>query len=502
MAEGGGRQAAAAGEVEVAGPETESAGAQSEVSEKEGETLSLLIKNGTIVTAVDEYRADVLVDGGKIVAIGGGLDSRATEIVDAEGRYLLPGGIDQHTHFALPFGGTLTRGFETTAAAVVGGTTTVVDFAPLAAGLGLVDSALKHEEEQARGKAVSDYAFHGIAMNVTEQFFAEFPKLVEVGVPTVKLFMAYKGTPFMVDDGILFRFLRDTKAHGITVMVHAENGDIVDVLQKELVKAGHLEPRYHADSRPPLVEAEATTRAMSLAKIADAPIFVVHVTSAGAAEAVRTAYAAGQRAYGETCPHYLTLNVDNLAKPDFEGAKYICSPPLRPQEHLDALWQAVSRGGLQVIGSDHCGFDFATQKQIGRDDFTKIPNGAPGVQYRMAVMWTHGVETGRITRQKFVDLCCTAPARFNGLFPRKGHIAVGSDADLVIWDAGYRGTMGVAASLEDVDFSPYEGMEQRGRAEKVFLRGMLSADAGAFVGSLGQGRWVKGEPFGAAYTGL
>lgn len=464
--------------------------------------MSLLIKNGTIVTAADEYRADVLVDRGKIVAIGSGLDNRATEFVDAQGRYVLPGGIDQHTHFALPFGGTCTRGFETTTAAIVGGTTTVVDFAPQVAGLGLGDSAIKHNEEQAKDKAATDYAFHGIVLDVSERLFDEIPTLADAGVPTVKLFMAYKGTPFMVDDGTLYRYLRDAKAHGITVMVHAENGDIVDLLQKDSVRAGRLEPRYHAATRPPLVEAEATTRAMSLAAMADAPIFVVHVTCRQAAAAIRTAYLAGQRAYGETCPHYLTLTVDNLAKPDFEGAKYVCSPPLRSQEHLDALWQSVSRGWLQVIGSDHCGFDWATQKHIGRDDFTKIPNGAPGVQYRMAVMWTHGVETGKITRQKFVDLCCTAPARFNGLFPRKGHIAVGSDADLVIWDAGYRGTMGVAGSLEDVDFSPYEGMEQKGRAEKVFLRGTLTADAGAFVGELGQGTWVKGEPFGAAYTGL
>ncbi len=463
--------------------------------------MSLLIKNGTIVTAADEYRADVLVDGEKIVAIGSGLDGRATRIVDAQGRYLLPGGIDQHTHFALPFGGTRTRGFETTTAAIVGGTTTIVDFAPQAAGLGLADSAIKHDEEQAKGKAATDYSFHGIAMDVSERLFDEIPTLADAGVPTVKLFMAYKGTPFMVDDATLYRYLRDAKAYGITVMVHAENGDIVDLLQKDCVKAGQLEPRYHALTRPPLVEAEATARAMSLAAMADAPIFVVHVTCREAAAAVRTAYLAGQRAYGETCPHYLTLTVDNLAKPDFEGAKFVCSPPLRSQEHLDALWQSVSRGWLQVVGSDHCGFDWATQKHIGRDDFTKIPNGAPGVQYRMALMWTHGVETGRITRQKFVDLCCAAPARFNGLFPRKGTIAVGSDADLVIWDAGYRGTMGVAGSLEDVDFSPYEGMEQKGRAEKVFLRGTLTADAGAFVGALGQGVWVKGEPFGAAYTG-
>ncbi|MHB0980514.1 MAG: dihydropyrimidinase [Thermoleophilia bacterium] len=464
--------------------------------------MGLLIKSGTIVTAVEEYRADVLIEGGKIVAIGDNLESRATQVVDARGRYLLPGGVDQHTHFALPFGGTRTRGFETTTAAVVGGTTTIVDFAPQTPGLGIIDSVLKHEEEQAKGRSAVDYSFHGIVMDVSERLFDEMPRLPDQGIPTVKLFMAYKGTPFMVDDGTLFRYLRDARAHGITVMVHAENGDVIDVLQKACVRAGEVEPRFHAVSRPPLVEAEATARAMFLAAMAEAPIFVVHVSCRQAAEAIRTAYAAGQRAYGETCPHYLTLTVDNLAKPDFEGAKYVCSPALRTADHLEALWQAVGRGWLQVVGSDHCGFDWRSQKDMGREDFTKIPNGAPGVQHRMAVLWTHGVETGKISRQKFVDLCCTAPARFNGLFPRKGHIGVGADADMVVWDPGYRGRMTASDSLEGVDFTPYEGMQQKGRAQKVFLRGTLTVDDGAFVGSLGQGRWVKGEPYGAAYKGL
>jgi dihydropyrimidinase len=463
---------------------------------------SVLIRSGTIVTALDEYRADILIEGERIVAIGSGLDGRAERVIDARGRYVLPGGVDNHTHFALPFGGTWTRGFETSVAALVGGTTTVVDFAPQAEGLGILESVLKHEEEQARGKAAVDYSFHGIVMEVSERLFDEVSALATQGIPTVKLFMAYKGTPFMVDDGTLYRYLEVAKGHGITVMVHAENGDVIDVLQRACVRAGQLEPRYHAVSRPPLVEAEATARAMSLAAMADAPIFVVHVTCRQAAHAIRSAYLGGQRAYGETCPHYLTLTVDNLERPDFEAAKYVCSPALRPAEHLDALWEAVSRDWLQVVGSDHCGFDWAEQKHMGRDDFTKIPKGAPGVQFRIPVMWTNGVETGRISRRRLVELCCTAPAKLNGLFPRKGHIGVGSDADLVIWDPGHRGTINAVDSLEGVDFTTYEGMQQKGRADKVLLRGTLMVENGVPVGEGARGEWVKGEPFGAAYSGF
>ncbi|MEW6080750.1 MAG: dihydropyrimidinase [Bacillota bacterium] len=461
--------------------------------------MSLLIKNGTVVTSVGEQKADILIEGEKIAAIGKSLEGRAEEIIDASDRYILPGGIDQHSHFGLPFGGTWTRGFETTTAAIVGGTTTVVDFAPQPAGMSIRDAIRKHSEEKAEGVAVVDFAFHGMVMDVNETLFEEIPRLPEDGVPTLKLFMAYKGTPFMVDDATLFRALQASKNAGLTIMVHAENGDVIDVLQKQCVAAGQLEPKYHAVSRPPAVETEATARAMAIAKMAEAPIFVVHVTCREAMEAIRDAYIRGIRAYGETCPHYLTLSVDNLARPDFEGAKYVCSPALRSPEHHEALWQALDRGWLQVIGSDHCGFDWKEQKHMGKENFTKIPNGAPGVQYRLAVLWTYGVEAGRITRQKLVDLYSTAPAKFNGLFPQKGDIAVGSDADLVILDPKWEGVMSIETSLEGGDYCTYEGMKQKGRAEKVFLRGRLSVDDGKFVGEPGQGKPLKGEPFGAAY---
>jgi len=464
--------------------------------------MGFLIKNGIIVTSLDEYQGDILVEGEKIIAIGKGLDGRAQEVVDASGMYVLPGGVDQHTHFNLPFGGTYTRGFETTNAAIVGGTTTIVDFVPQPKGMSLIDSVAKHIEEQAKGKAMVDYSFHGMVMDVTDQIFEEIPKLPEIGIPTLKMFMAYKGTPFMCDDGVVFKGLQAAKKAGVTMMVHAENGDIIDVLQKQCVAAGQLEPKYHAVSRPPIVETECTARAITIAEAAGAPLFIVHVSCIGAMESIRDAYAKGLPVYGETCPHYLVLTVDNLAKPDFEGAKYVCSPALRTPEHLEAMWQAVQRGWLQVVGSDHCGFDWKEQKHLGYHDFTKIPNGAPGVENRLAVLWTCGVEKGKITRQKLVDVFATAPAKFNGIFPRKGHIGVGADADLVLFDPGWKGTMSVENSLQGVDFSSYEGMEQIGRADKVFLRGKLVAEKGLFSGELGQGSFVKGEPYGAAYQGL
>ncbi len=267
----------------------------------------------------------------------------------------------------------------------------------------------------------------------------------------------------MMDDSALFKALAAAKDVGVTIMVHAENGDVIDVLQKQCVAEGLLEPYYHEVSRPPLVETEATQRAIHLAALAGAPLFVVHVSAREAAEAIRNAYISGLPIYGETCPHYLTLTRDNLAKPDFEGAKFVCSPALRAPDHLEAMWEALKYGWLQVVGSDHCGFNWKEQKHLGEHDFTKIPNGAPGVQYRLEVLWTYGVETAKITRQKFVDIVSTAPAKFNGLFPKKGHIGVGSDADIAIFDPAWEGTFSAEDSLEGVDFTVYEGMNKKGR---------------------------------------
>lgn len=463
--------------------------------------MATVIKNGTILTSADQFKGDILIEGEKIIAIGSGLEDRAKVIIDAEGKYIFPGGIDGHTHYALPFMGTSTAGFETTPGAIVGGTTTVVDFAPQPKGMSLLDGIAKHREENAEGKAAADFCFHAMVMDVQESIFQEPSALVKAGIPTIKLFMAYKGTPFYSDDATIFKMLQTTKEAGMLTMLHAENGDVIGVLQKQLVAANKTDPKYHPVSRPTIAEAEATIRATRLAHAADAPVFIVHISCAEAMMAVRDARQQGISAFGETCPHYLTLDVTNYDKPNFEGAKYVCSPPLREKREQDYLWRAIQQGSLQVVGSDHCGFNFKGQKEMGRGDFTKIPNGSPGVENRLAILYTYGVLQGKLSLQRMVDVFSTAPAKFYGLYPRKGSLTTGADADIVIFDPNYTGKISVKTSLQGLDFNSYEGMEQKGRPEKVFLRGTLSVDGGKFVGKLGQGKFVKREPYGLAYSG-
>jgi dihydropyrimidinase len=461
--------------------------------------MKIMIKNGTIVTSVDEIRADLLIENEKIAAIGSSLEIQADEVVDAEGLYVLPGGVDQHTHFNFTFKTATVRGFETSNAALAGGTTTIVDFANQEMGKSLKESIDKYNENKVAPKAMCDYSFHGVVFDANDSLFEEIPKLPEFGVPTLKLFMAYKGMPYHCDDAAVFKALQASKEAGVTIMVHAENADIIDVLQKQCLARGEVDPIYHAVSRPPIVETECTQRAISLAEAADAPLFVVHVTAKGAMEAVRDAYSRGIPAFGETCTHYLVLDTENLAKPDFEGAKYVCSPALRSKNHRDALWAAVQKGWLKCVSSDHCGFNWAEQKHLGKGDFRSIPNGAPGLQDRLQVLWTNGVETGKISRQRFVDLWATAPAKICGLFPQKGTLAVGSDADIVLFDASDRGLISVSDTFHGVDYNSYEGMEFIGKPKKVYLRGQLTFEDGNFLGKEGQGRFIKGKPFGLCY---
>jgi dihydropyrimidinase len=461
--------------------------------------MSTLIKNGTIITAVDEYKADILVEGEKIKAIGKDLDVKADKVIDAKGKYVMPGGVDQHTHFDFSFGSATVFGWEGSNAALVGGTTTVVDFVNQKVGWSVKDSVDAYVEAKVDGKAMCDYSFHGVVYDPNDALFKEITRLPDIGMPSIKLFMAYKGHPYHCDDDAVFKALQASKESGVTIMVHAENADVINVLQKQLVAEGKTEPKYHAVSRPPLVEAEATQRAIYLAMMADAPIFVVHVTCKEAMEVVRDAYIKGAPAFGETCSHYLVLDRENLSKPDFEGAKYVCSPALRTEEHREALWQAIKKGWLKCVSSDHCSFSWKEHKTLGRDSFVNIPNGAPGLQDRLAIMWTYGVEKGKISRQKFVELFATAPAKINGLFPHKGTLAVDSDADIVIFDPEWKGVISNKTSLHGVDYSSFEGMEQIGRAEKVLLRGELTVDDGKFIGKLGQGQFVPGKPFGLAY---
>ena len=461
--------------------------------------MKIMIKNGTIVTSGDEFKADLFIEGEKIAAIGNSLNNQADEVVDAKGLYVIPGGVDQHTHFNFTFKTATVRGFETSNAALAGGTTTIVDFANQEMGKSLKESIDKYNENKVAPKAMCDYSFHGVVFDANDSLFKEIPTLPEIGVPTLKLFMAYKGMPYHCDDDSVFRALQVSRKAGVTIMVHAENADIIDVLQKQCLARGQVDPIFHAVSRPPIVETECTQRAISLAEAANAPLFVVHVTEKRAMEAIRDAYSRGVPAFGETCTHYLILDTENLAKPDFEGAKYVCSPALRSKNHRDALWAAVQKGWLKCVSSDHCGFDWAVQKHLGKDDFTTIPNGAPGLQDRLAVLWTSGVATGRISRQKFVDLWATAPAKINGLFPKKGIIDIGSDADIVLFDPECKGVITNAKSFHGVDYNSYESMEYIGEPVKVFLRGKLTVDAGKFIGKKGQGEFVKGKAFGLCY---
>lgn len=464
--------------------------------------MSLLIKNGIIVTAMDEYKGDILVDAGKIVAIGNNLDNKADEVVDAKGMYVLPGGVDQHVHFSFEFNGEKVAGFESSNAAAVGGTTTVIEFVNQIKGKGLIDTIDDYRKENAEGIAMVDYSFHGIITDPTTGVYDEIEKLPAAGYPTVKLFMAYKGMFFHCDDDVIAKSMRKAREHGVTIMVHAENADLIDVLQRECVEEGNVGPYYHAVSRPPMVEVEATERAINIARLMDSPLYVVHVSTKGAVDAIKRAQDEGLSIYGETCTHYLTLDKENLAKPNFEGAKYVCSPALREEDDRDYLWESIKNGWLNAISSDHCGFNWAKQKHMGKDDFRNIPNGAPGLENRLGVLWTTGVETGKITRQQLVDLFATKPAKINGLGDRKGHIGIGYDADIVLYNPNHKSVISNETSHQGVDFNTYEGMEQIGRPEKVFLRGQLVVDEGKYIGKQGQGEFVPGKAYGLCYDGF
>ena len=461
--------------------------------------LSVLIKNGIIVNAIEEFKADVLIEDEKVVKIGRNLTDEVNEVIDAEGKFILPGGVDQHVHYTADFKGQKVRGFHTSNAAIVGGTTTVVEFINQEQGKGLIETIQKYDENEFADQAMVDYSFHGVVCDPSDQLFEDISKLPEIGVSTLKLFMAYKGLPTHSDDETIFKALKIAKDVGVTVMVHAENGDVIESLQKECIENGNTTPYYHAISRPPIVELEATMRAIQLAKLAEAPIYIVHVTTKDVMEEIRKANNDGFPVSGETCTHYLVLDKESLAKPNFEGAKYVCSPALRTKEDQESLWKAISKGWLNAVSSDHCGYDWKNQKHMGVNDFTNIPNGSPGVQDRLAILWTYGVEEGKITRQKLVDLYSTTPAKNIGLDYKKGHIAIGYDADIVIYNPNKNSTISNVNSYHDVDFNTYEGMKQIGSVEKVLLRGKLMVENGKFIGKKGDGKFIKSKPYGLSY---
>ena len=467
---------------------------------------STLIKNGTVVTASDEFVGDVFMKDGKIELVGQNLDVTADEVVDATGKYVMPGGVDQHTHFMFKMDDSRCVGWESSSAAVCGGTTTVVDFVNQEIGKSLKESVQNYVKNEIRDQACCDYAFHTVVYDPTDELFEEIKHLgdPDYGIPTVKLFMAYKGQPYHMEDGSVLRALQAAKEAGVTIMVHAESAEMIATLQQQTIDAGITGPIGHAISRPPIVEEEAVKRASYLAELAGAPIYIVHVTAKGAMEAIRDSYAKGVKIFGETCTHYLTVTTDVLKSTspengEFEGAKYVCSPALRSQEHLDAMWEAVKKGWLNTISSDPCAFNFEEHKKRGLGDFRKIPNGCAGVENRMQMVWTYGVETGKISKQQFVELCCTNPAKINGIYPQKGTLAPGSDADVLIYDPNGESVITKATSHHKTDYEPFEGRVVKGHPSKVYLRGELVVEDSQYVGKEGTGAFVPGKPYGLAY---
>src|SRR4249920_106813 len=450
-----------------------------------------IITNGTVVTAADTCRADVAIEGDRVVALGSSLPrDNAKRLIDATGKYVLPGGIDVHTHLDMPFGGaTSADDFETgTRAAAFGGTTSIVDFAIQYKGQTL-HHAWETWMKKAEGKAVVDYGFHMIMTDMNDQVEQEMDALVRQGVTSFKLFMAYRGI-FMLDDGSIFKALLRTGRNGGTICMHAENGDVIDVLVQRALAAGHTAPKYHALTRPPRAEAEATHRAIALAEIADVPIYIVHLSAAEALEKVTEARDRGLLAYAETCPQYLFLSYDNYEEPDFGGSKYVMSPPLRDKAKQDQLWRGLKFNDLQCVSTDHCPFCMK-EKRLGENDFSKIPNGAPGVETRMSLVYDGGVRPGRISLNRFVELTSTSPAKIFGLFPRKGTIAPGSDADIVVFDPNRTITLAAKTLHMKVDYNPYEGRQVTGATDTVLSRGSVVIEDGVFVGRKGAGSFLK-----------
>ncbi|MFF9556735.1 dihydropyrimidinase [Streptomyces albus] len=455
---------------------------------------STLITGGLVVTAADEVAADVLIEGGRIAAV---VDRHSTvaasltadRTLDATGLYVIPGGVDGHTHMDFPFGGTFSSDdFETgTRAAAWGGTTTIVDFAVQTRGRALREG-LDRWHAKADGRCAVDYAFHMILSDVNDGTLREMDALVAEGVTSFKLFMAYPGV-FYSDDGQILRAMQRTAGNGGLAMVHAENGIAIDVLVEQALAADRTDPRHHGEVRKALLEAEATHRAIQLARVAGSPLYVVHVSAREAVEQLAAARALDLPVFGETCPQYLYLSTDNLAEPDFGGAKYVCSTPLRPREHQAALWRALRTDDLQVVSTDHCPFCFTGQKDLGRGDFSKIPNGMPGVEHRMDLLH-QAVVDGHLTRRRWIDLACATPARMFGLYPQKGTLAPGADADVVLYDPHAEQTLSAETHHMNVDYSAYEGRTVTGQVVTVLSRGETVLDRRTWVGRAGHGRYV------------
>jgi dihydropyrimidinase len=465
--------------------------------------MSVLIRGGRIVTAADDYIADLYVEDETVSLIGESLDVQADRIIDASGKYVLPGGVDPHTHLDMPFGGTTTiDDFESGhTAAAFGGTTCHVDFIIQPKGTTFAQ-ALEEWHSKREGKALIDNGFHMAVTDLVEGgTLEELATLPDQGVTSYKLFMAYKGA-IMVDDETLFRVMQVAADTGALVMVHAEHGDAIDVLVKQALAEGKTEPKYHALTRPPETEGEATNRAIQLARVAGCKLYVVHVSCQESVDPIAVAREKGWDVWGETCTQYFFVDYTFLERPNFEGAKYVYTPPPRAKENQEVLWAAVRSDVLSVISTDHCAFLWDGQKTLGKDDFSKIPNGGPGLENRLPMIHEFGVRTGRISLNRMVELLSTNPAKYFGLYPRKGTIAVGSDADIVIFDPEKKVTISAATQHSKTDYNLYEGTEVTGSPEIVLLRGQVLVDGDQLVAEPGVGQFVRRARFGEQLTAV
>ena len=463
--------------------------------------MATLIKNGTLITASETFEADILIDGETISRIGKNLQHPGADAIDATGKFITPGGVDPHTHFDLPMFGTVSSDDHYTGhkAAAFGGTTTVMDFVVQE------PQGFKHSVDlwlEKAKRAAIDYSFHMNLTRFDEQVAKEIPALVDMGITTLKVFTAYNGR-LRIDDGSIFKALRIAKENGMLVMAHCENGDVIETLITDALMTGHLTPEWHARTRPAAGAVEATLRLAAMSEQADAPVYIVHMNAGGEVDMLQYMRERGVKVMGETCPQYLFFTIDHLRRPD--GAKWICSPPMRTEKDNARLWEGLHDGILQTVGTDHCPFFFdgtkpivyegkeiaIPGKELGRDDFTKIPNGLPGVGDRMPILWTYGVRAGKISANQFVALTATNPAKIFGLYPRKGTLLPGSDADMVIWDSETRVKYGVAHSHQRTDYNLFEGWDVVGMPEKVFLRGKMIVDGNSWRGAAGQGRFLK-----------
>ncbi|QQS41244.1 MAG: dihydropyrimidinase [Acidobacteriota bacterium] len=452
--------------------------------------MKTLIKNGRIVTAVDDYTADIFIDGETVTTIGKSLDIDADKVIDASGKLVIPGGIDPHTHMELPFGGTESSDdFETgTRAAAHGGTTTIIDFAVQTKGESMIAGVDKWHAK-AEGKTAIDYGFHLITTDFEDKHTEEMYTLMDEGITSFKLFMAYPGV-FLADDATIFRAMSAAGERGGLICMHAENGIVIDEIIRRALAEGRTAPKYHALTRPTIAEAEGVHRAIAIAEMAESPVYIVHLSCTDALNQVREARDRGIPAFAETCPQYLFLSIDDYGD-DFEGAKYVMTPPLREKHNHAELWKGLKMDDLQVVSTDHCPFCMKEQKELGKDSFAAIPNGAPGVENRMSLIYNGGVHENRISLNRFVEITSTAAAKMFGLFPKKGTIAVGSDADIVIFDPDRSQTLSVETHHMNVDYNAYEGKKVRGVVETVLSRGKVVIENGEYKGKKGDGRFLK-----------